>query len=150
MSNSLKLIALDQDDLKVISAHVQDAVIKTSEIAYQAAERQLIVPLHRFAWELPSSRRFLFKKHQRRLSVLHFSRVQSIKSKSIDRTNTDEVLSLLSVTFMADTSPDDPSGHVELVFSGGGALSLEVECLEVQLSDLDAAWETPNLPRHRT
>lgn len=150
MSNALKLVALDAEDLKVISAHVQDAVIKVGEISYKKADQQVVLPLNRFAWELASSRRLFFKKHERRLSVLHFSRVLSMRAKNIDPAKREEVLSLLAINFIKSDDKGDPSGEIELSFSAGAALSLKVECLEAQLSDLGAAWQTTNRPRHQT
>lgn len=149
MSNPLKLMAMDVDDLNVISACVQDGIIKSSEIDYNAKTQQLVIPLNRFAWESPASRRWFFKKHERRRSVLHFERVEAMRSKLVNQSNEDEVLSLLTMNFSPKDEAANPSGTIELIFSAGARIAFDVECIEARLSDLGAAWSTANKPRHR-
>jgi hypothetical protein len=141
----LKLIALDEEDLKIVSAHVQDAVMKVGDLDFISASRQFVVPMYRFAWEKDATE----KKPQpeRRNSVLHFDRVLSAKLSGISRDKRDEVLSLLAVTY---TTTDAPAGTVDLVFAGGGAIRLEVECIEARLVDLGGAWEASSRPAHET
>ena len=148
MTELLKLIAMDKDDLNVISAHTQDAIIKSSDIEFFPTENLIALPMNRFVWEAPSARRWIFKKYERRKSMLHFSTVRSIKSRGVNRENESQILSLLSVTFSAASDHDDPSGTIDLTFAGDAALLLEVECIEAQLTDLSAAWSTLNKPRH--
>ncbi|NKB52986.1 MAG: DUF2948 family protein [Rhizobiaceae bacterium] len=149
MSETLKLMALDADDLLVVSAHVQDSVFQSREIEYSPAKGQVIIPINRFAWDAPAARRLLFKKYQRRRSVLHFSRVISLKSNMIDRRDDTEVKSLLSISFQPAANEDDPGGQILLNFGGGGGLLLDVECIEAQLTDLGAAWKASSKPQHR-
>lgn len=147
MSRDLKLLALDTEDLSVLSAHVQDALLKASGISYIAAEKRLILPMNRFAWEAKEAKRWFFKKFERKQSVLHFDRVSAIRSQGIDRSSESQVLSLLAVTF---TSSDHaPAGTIELLFSDQITLQAEVECIEAQLSDLGAAWEAQSSPNHK-
>lgn len=145
MMDRLKLVALDEEDLKIISAHVQDAVMRVGDLAFHKAEKRFIVPMRRFAWEREKRGLFGRKPHERRLSVLVFDRVLAARSAGIDKNKPEEVLSLLAVNFVRGEAP---SGTAELIFSGDAALSLEVECIEARLSDTGAAWETPVRPRH--
>jgi len=140
----LKLIALDEEDLKIVSAHVQDAVMKVGDLDFIAATKQFVVPMYRFAWEKEASERR--PQPERRNSVLHFDRVLSAKLSSISRDKRDEVLSLLAVTY---ATTDAPAGTVDLVFAGGGAIRLEVECIEARLVDLGGAWEASSRPAHK-
>ena len=140
----LKLVALDEEDLAIVSAHVQDAVMKVGDIAWLAAEKRLLLTMNRFAWE-KKARSLFSRAHERRRSVLHFERVTHVRSTGIDRDKGDDVLSLLAARFIA-TEP--PAGRVELDFAGGGALVLDVECIEARLSDLGAAWQAAAQPRH--
>jgi len=142
----LKLAALDEEDLNIISAHVQDAVMKVGEITYQKREKRFTLAMRRFVWE-NKGQGFFFRRqpHQRRLSALSFDRVLTVRSAGIDMAKPEEVLSLLAVRFLPG---ETPSGTVELDFSGGATIQLEVECIEARLSDLGAAWETPVRPRH--
>jgi hypothetical protein len=141
----LKLLALDEEDLKIVSAHVQDAVMKVGDLKFDAASRQFILPMYRFAWEKEASERR--PQPERRNAVLHFDRVQSAKLSGISRSRPDEVLSLLAVSHAVT---DAPAGTVDLVFSGGGAIRLEVECVEARLVDLGGAWEASSRPAHKT
>ncbi|MBX3578641.1 MAG: DUF2948 family protein [Rhizobiaceae bacterium] len=143
--DALKLVALDEDDLKIVSAHVQDAVLKVGELAYAPKARRLVLTMNRFAWE--ESGGFFRKRHQRRKAVLSFDRVLSAKISGIRRDRPDEVLSLLALRFVQ--GGEGPAGLVELVFSGGGAIRLAVECIEARLADTGGAWETPSKPVHR-
>lgn len=141
----LKLIALDEEDLKIVSAHVQDAVMKVGDLDFIAGSKQFVVPMYRFAWEKEASEKR--PQPERRNSVLHFDRVLSAKLAGISRGNAAEVLSLLAVTY---ATTDAPAGTVDLVFAGGGAIRLEVECIEARLVDLGGAWEASSRPAHKT
>ncbi|MGE7470901.1 DUF2948 family protein [Bosea sp. NPDC003192] len=134
----LKLIALDTDDLSVISAHLQDAVLKRGDIAYLPAEKRFALALRRFDWEGAAQ-----GQKRRRLSALHFERVTAARSTKIAAG--DAVLSLLAVTF---TGSDDPAGQVTLHFSDGAAIRLDVECIEAQMKDLGPIWEAVATPAH--
>lgn len=141
----LKLVAFDQDDLKVVAAHIQDALVKVGDLEFNARKKQFIIPMNRFAWERQQKRLFRRPRYERHQSVLHFDRVLAVRSTGIDKSKPAEILSLLTVNFVRG---ELPSGTIELVFSGNAALSLDVECIEARLADTGAAWETPSLPRH--
>ncbi|MEM9734786.1 MAG: DUF2948 family protein [Pseudomonadota bacterium] len=147
MDTPLKLMALDGEDLTVVSAHAQDAVLKPATIVFDKAAKTLVVPMNRFAWEAKASRRLFFKRHQRRSSVLRLAGVQSVRSRGINRSDEDAVASLLSITFEPDGA-ESPEGTIRLTFSGGARLDARVDCIELQLTDLGAAWETSAKPRH--
>ena len=134
----LRLAALDAEDLGVISAHMQDAVLRVGDIAWRPASRQFALLANRFAWDEE-------KKRQRRRAALHFDRVTAVKSQGIRRDDPEAILSLLSIGF---EETDQPAGEVVLTFSGGGTIRLAVECLEAQMKDMGAAWETAHTPSH--
>jgi hypothetical protein len=137
----LKFVVLDEEDLEVVSAHVQDAVVKAAEVMWRPQEKRLVLPLNRFDWE--GARNGDAEYHRCR-AVLRFERVLSCKCRQIDP-GQDAVLNLLAVEF-AET--DAPSGTVTLTFSGGAALRLEVECLEAELADLGPTWTAAACPAH--
>lgn len=139
----LKLFALDEKDLEVISACVQDSVLKTGEIAYDAKRRRLVLPVNRFVWEREP--RAKGQPAERRRAVLHFDRVTNVKSAGLDRSKPDAVLSLLALRFLPD---DVPSGKLELLFADGISMLLEVECLEAQLADIGGRWAAQAKPKH--
>lgn len=138
----LKLAALDAEDLVVLSAHVQDAVLHVGEIDWRPREKRLVLTLNRFAWEKAITGG---ADLERRRAVLHFARVLDVKAARIRRDAPDAVLALLALRFEEN---DAPAGIVTLEFAGGGALRLEVECIEAGLADLGAAWSTGNRPTH--
>jgi hypothetical protein len=126
----LKLIALDADDLAVISAHVQDARVQVSDIVWRQADKRLVVGMNRLDWDQTLAGG---TSSCRLISALRFDRVLACKSRNIDLAAQDTVLELLGVEFHRG---DAPSGSVVLMFRHGGALRLDVECLECELADL--------------
>lgn len=140
---SLKLLALDTDDLAVISAHMQDAVFKVSDITFQARPGLFALAVNRFVWEGAGNKR---KSYERRRAMLSFKRVSAVRSIGFDRRKGDDVLSLLAIRFRVEG--EGPEGVVELVLSGGGMIALDVECIEAQLADTGGAWETSLKPAH--
>lgn len=142
--NALKLVALDDQDLKIVSAHVQDAVMKVGDLEYLPSAKRFVLPMNRFVWEARSG--FLRQHNERRQSVLHFDRVLGAKSSGIHRNKPAEVLSLLAISFVP---LDAPAGIVELIFSGGGTIMLDVECIEARLADIGGAWEASSRPAHK-
>lgn len=126
----LKLIALDADDLAVISAHVQDARVQPSDIVWRQNEKRLVVGLDRLDWEQTLSGGACSR---RLVAALRFDRVLACKSRNIDLAAPDAPLELLGIEFHVS---DAPSGSALLMFGHGGALRLDVECLECELTDL--------------
>ncbi len=141
--DSLKLMALDGEDLDIVSAHVQDAVFKVADIVYHARFGHFSIIANRFVWEKAEERRQPF---ERRRAVLSFKRVRAVRSIGIDRKDRDAVLSLLTVRFVP--KGEGPDGTIDLLLSGNASLALDVECIEVQLADTGGAWETTLKPRH--
>ena len=141
--DSLKLLALDAEDLAVVSAHLQDAVFKIDGLAFDARQHVFSVVVNRFVWETAASRG---KSFERRRAVVAFKRVNAVRSIGIDRKDTSAVFSLLAVNFTP--KGEGPEGTLEVVLSGNASVALDVECVEVQLADTGGAWETSLKPRH--
>lgn len=136
----LKLIALDADDLTVLSAHAQDAVVRVGDIAWRPAEKRVALVMRRFDWEGSGA-----GHKRRRLAGLHFARVTDLKAQGVDPKARDQTLNLLAITFEPS---EEPGGCVYLAFSGGATLKLSVECIEAQLKDMGGMWETASQPTH--
>ena len=130
MTAQLKLIALDADDLAVISAHVQDARVQTSDIVWRQGEKRLVVGMNRLDWEQTLSGE---TAPRRLIAALRFDRVLSCKSRNIYLDAPEAVLELVGIEFHPGEAP---GGSAVLMFSRGEALRLDVECLECELSDL--------------
>jgi len=92
----LKLVALDSEDLAVISAHLQDSVFKVADIDWSPRDKQFALAANRFVWEEAARKR---KGFERRRAALVFKRVLSVRSIGIDRARRDDVLSLLALRF---------------------------------------------------
>lgn len=138
----VKLVALDPDDLAVVSTHLQDAVVKVSDVVWRPGERRVVIGLNRFDWLSAEGNR---PELRRCRSALRFDRVNGCKCRDLDPKQRDAVLNLLAVEF---SETDAPGGVVNLAFSGGGTLRLEVECLEVELADLGPSWPANLRPAH--
>ena len=130
MTAQLKLIALDADDLAVISMHVQDARVQTSDIIWRQGEKRLLVGMNRLDWEQTLSGE---TAPRRLVAALRFDRVLSCKSRNIDLEAPDAAMELVGIEFHPGEAP---GGSAVLLFSQGGAVRLDVECLECELTDL--------------
>lgn len=144
-STPLKIAALEADDLPVISAHVQDAVLKVADISWSQDDARVILPVNRFAWESATSRRG--KDDERRRAVLQFDKVTRFQAQGISPTEKDAVLSVLAVLFHA--GEEAPAGTISIVCSGAAVLRLKVDVVEARLTDLGSAWSASNRPNHR-
>ena len=138
----VKFVVFDRDDLEVVSAHLQDAEVRIADLHWRPAEKRVVVAVDRFDWpaalgSTPELRRCR--------SALRFERVLACKARQVDPAGRDTILNLLAVEF--DES-DPPAGVVTLIFSGGAALRLEVECLEAELADLGPVRTAAACPVH--
>jgi hypothetical protein len=136
----LKFVALDPDDLEVVATHLQDAEVKVADVHWRPQEKRLVIGVDRFDWQAWNAS---YPEMCRRRAALRFDRVLSCKCKKVAPAGKDAVLNLLHVEFEAT---DTPAGVVTLMFSGGPALRLEVECLEVELVDLGPARTAETRP----
>jgi hypothetical protein len=141
----LKLIAFDAEDLSVIAAHLQDAVLRVEDMAYVKAERRFAIVANRFDWGHSAQTGDKPGRFVRRRTGARIEHVTGAKVSGIDLKNKDQVLSLLTLTFEPAVAPQ---GVVTLTFAGGGAVRLEVECVEAALTDLGAAWAVRSKPEH--
>lgn len=148
--DQLKLIALDDEDLAVVSAQLQDAVVRVGDLAYLKSEKRFATVVNRFNWMAalksgqsgPANESF-----ERRQTALRFEGVQAAQLQNIDLADKRRVLSLLAIQF-EKRNENDPGGHIVLVFSAGSGIRLEVDYIECELRDLGAAWSTKSQPQH--
>jgi hypothetical protein len=144
--DELKLVALDKDDIEVVSAHVQDAVVMVGEIFWQPREHRFVMALNRFDWMTAVDPKPDAKADYRRCrTALRFDLVLTCKSRNLDQSDKNTRLNLLAVEF---AESDAPAGVVTLIFSGGGVIRLEVECLEAELADLGEVMMAAICPDH--
>ena len=134
------MIALDAEDLAVLAAHVQDAILRIGDMLYQPSQRRFVLALNRFDWLTAGS-----DAPQRAQTGLHFAGVRKVSLQGFRQDRPDDLLNLLDVVFLPG---DPPSGEIRLVFSGGCALRLEVECIEARMADLGPRWRVRHAPGH--
>ena len=140
---NLKLIAKTDEDLRVISAHLQDSIVKTSDIANLKKNRILLLQLNRFMWE--DVEKGVFRKNKRIRTILKFENVLEVNSKNISLTDKDQFLDFLAIE--CHLTPDKHY-EMKLIFSGDSIIRVLAEVVEVTLDDQGEPWDTKNKPKH--
>jgi hypothetical protein len=143
-TKNLKLIASSNEDLKVISAHLQDSIVSTSDAANLSKNRIFLMQLNRFMWE--DVEKGVFRKNKRIRTILKFDNVLSVASKNISQENKGEFLDFLAIE--TNLLPDK-SYEIKLVFSGNAIIKIICEVIDVTLDDQGNYWESKNKPKHR-
>ena len=154
MKDRLSLRVEDVEDLKVMSAALQDAVVRIEDLTYLPKKRRFAGVLNRFRWENEvdgksgqTLNRDAGARHERVRTGFHFDGVEAVRAKNILQDKKEGLLSLLAIQFDGQNGGE---GEVALIFSGGGMIVLKVECIEASFQDLSESWSTPNLPHHGT
>ncbi len=139
----LRLLARDAEDVAVISAALQDAVVRVGDIRWSRRERSLTLALNRYCWEAEAGGPAGAARRVR--AGLQLGGVTAVKARNLRRDAADAVLDLLAITFEAG---EPPGGTVFVAFADGGDLAVEVECIDAALADLSAPWPTRRKPGH--
>jgi hypothetical protein len=143
--NALRLMACDAEDLAVLAAHAQDAIVRVGDMVFLPREKRFVIALKRFDWLAAEA-----GAPQRAQTGLHFERVNKAAFQGFRRDRPDDLLNLLNIEFIPGDAPADaPGGAVLLVFSGDCAIRLEVECLEARMADLGPRWRVRQTPGHK-
>ena len=144
IARNLKLIANSTEDLKVISAHLQDSIVSTKDIASLKKNRIFLIQLNRFMWE--DIERGVFRKNKRVRTVLKFDNVIKVASKKIEQNNTSEFLDFLAIESNQMT---DNTYEIKLIFSGDSVIKLNTEVIDVTLDVQGSPWESKVKPKHK-
>ena len=144
----LNLVARDAEDLQVISALVQDAVLTGADLTFQKSKRRFACLINRFRWEDEAAATASRRPYERVRAMLVIEDAAAVKSQGIDRGDPETVLSILSLAWEAG---EDGTGALTLVLAGDGAVRVEVEALEVTLHDVTKPYVAPSRmkPAHR-
>lgn len=134
----LRLLAEDEEDLRVISAALQDAVGKIGDIHWEQGPRRLTVALNRFRWEDG-------KRRERVRSALQIGGVLGVKSRNVRREAKRAVIELLALRFEPGEAP---GGCIVFELAGDGDIRVEVECVDVILADVSDGWTAKSVPHH--
>jgi len=140
---NLKLIARNKDDLRVVSAHLQDAIVNISDIANLEKNKIFLMQLNRFMWE--DVEKGVFRKNKRIKSVLKFDNIVKVYSKNISQMEKSKFLDFLTIETIQ--MPDN-NYEMKLVFSGNSMIKVISEVIDVTLDDQGEAWDTKNMPKH--
>jgi hypothetical protein len=145
-SEPLKLVALDHDDLKILSAHLQDAVLRLADMVYMPSEQHFAAILSRFDWLAAENDDGKHSNLRRCRCALRFDKVKKAQVQKIRPGEPFAVAELLAITF---EELQAPGGYITLHFAGGGGVRLEVECVEAALHDMGQAWRATAKPEHK-
>ena len=142
--NNLKLIGKKEEDLKIISAYLQDAVVITKDMLFLKKNRIFIMILNRFMWE--DAEKGVFRKNKRIRCAVKFEEVIKVRSKNINQRNDNKPLEHLAIK---SSMISGNLSKVNIFFSGGGIITLICEIIEVFMSDLGKPWNVKHFPSHR-
>ncbi len=143
-AKNLKLIARTDEDLRIISAHLQDSIVNTTDIANLKKNKIFLMQLNRFMWE--DVEKGVFRKNKRIRTVLKFENVIEVNSKNIRQTSKDRFLDFLAIESKQTL---DNNYEMKLIFSGDSIIRVVAEVIEVTLDDQGEPWDTKNKPKHK-
>ncbi len=143
-AQNLKLIAKTVEDLKVISAHLQDSIADTLNIAHLKKNKIFLMQLNRFMWE--DVEKGVFRKNKRIRTILKFDNVIEVNSKKVNHQSKDNFLDFLAIE---SRQMPDKNYEMDLIFSGESVIKVTAEVIEVTLDDQGMPWETRNKPKHK-
>ena len=141
---NLKLIARTEEDLRIVSAHLQDAIVNINDIANLKKNKILLLQLNRFMWE--DVEKGLLRKNKRIRTILKFENVIKVKSRNINLARKDKFLDFLTIETNQMT---DNNYEMKILFAGDSILKVTAEVIEVTLDDQGEAWDTKNKPKHK-
>jgi len=141
---NLKLIAKNEEDLKVVSAHLQDSILSATDIANLKKNKIFLMQLSRFMWE--DIEKGVFRKNKRIRTVLKFDYVLKVFSKNINQKKKDNFLDFLAIETIK--MPDN-NYEMKITFAGDSIIRVIAEVIEVTLDDQGEAWDTKNKPKHQ-
>ncbi len=141
---NLKLIARTEEDLRVVSAHLQDSIANVSDIANLKKNKILLMQLNRFMWE--DVEKGVFRKNKRIRTILKFENVLKVHAKNVNQFKKDKFLDFLTIE--TNKMPDN-NYEMKIVFAGDSVIKVISEVIEVTLDDQGSAWDTKNMPKHK-
>ena len=140
---NLKLIARTEEDLRVVSAHLQDSIASISDIANLKKNKIFLMQLNRFMWE--DVEKGVFRKNKRIRTILKFENVMKVLSRNINQLKKDKFLDFLAIE--TNITPDK-NYEMKIIFAGDATIRIISEVIEVTLDDQGEAWDTKNKPKH--
>jgi hypothetical protein len=142
-AKNLKLVARTEEDLRIISAHLQDSIVSVSDIANLKMSKIFLMQVNRFMWE--DVEKGVFRKNKRIRTILKFENIISVISKNISQKNKIKFLDFLTIETKILF---DKTYEIKLIFSGDGVINVKCEVIEVSLDDQGVPWESKTKPKH--
>jgi len=144
-AKNLKLIARTEEDLRVVSAHLQDSIASVADIANLKKNKIFLMQLNRFMWE--DVEKGVFRKNKRIRTILKFENVMNVLSRNINQVKKDEFLDFLAIE--TNITPDK-NYEMKIIFAGDAIIRVISEVIEVTLDDQGVEWDTKNKPKHNS
>ena len=141
---NLKLIAKTEEDLRILSAHLQDSIANIKDIASLKKNNIFLMQLNRFMWE--DIEKGVFRKNKRIRTILKFENVVKVVSKNINQQKKDKFLDFLTIE---SKQMPDKNYEMRIVFAGDSIIRIVSEVIEVTLDDQGKSWDTKNIPKHK-
>jgi len=142
--NNLKLVGKNEEDLKIISAYLQDSIVIIKDIVFLKKNRTFIMILNRFMWE--DVEKGVFRQNKRVRCALKFEEVLKVQSKNINQKNKNKPLEYLAIR---PSLIFDNIFKIKFFFSGGGIITIISEVIEVTMNDLGKSWNVKYFPAHK-
>ena len=144
-AKNLRLIARTEEDLRVVSAYLQDSIASISDIANLKKNKIFLMQLNRFMWE--DVEIGVFRKNKRIRTILKFDNILEVHSKNINQSKKNKFLDFLAIE---SNQMPDKNYEMKIIFSGDSIIKVISEVIEVTLDDQGDAWDTKNKPKHNS
>ena len=143
-SINLKLLGKNQEDLKVISAYLQDSVLVVKDMVFLKQNRAFVMIVNRFMWE--DVEKGVFRKNKRIRCAVKFDEVIKVESKNINQKNKNRPLECLAIKC---SSIFDETYKIKIFFAGDSVITIISEVIEVAMHDLGKPWDVKHVPIHK-
>ena len=140
----LKLICKNQEDLKVISAYLQDSIVLVRDIVFLEKNRNFIIIVNRFMWE--DAEKGIFRTNKRIRCAVRFEDVIRVKSRKINQENKNKFLEFLAIKC---NSILNDLYEINIFFAGDSMITIITETIEVIMNDFGQSWQVKHVPKHK-
>ena len=142
--NNLKLIGNNHEDLKIISAYIQDSIVAVKDMVFLEQNRIFIMMINRFMWE--NVEKEAFRRNKRIRCAIKFEEVLKVKSKEINQKSKNKLLECLAIKC---SEISNNNYEIKIFFSGDSIITLISEAVEVVMHDLGKSWNVKHIPEHK-
>ena len=142
--NNLKLIGKNQEDLKVISAYIQDSIVTVKDIVFLRRNRIFIMMINRFKWENVLTG--ASEQNKRTRCAIKFEEILKVQTKAINQKSKNKFLECLAIK---SREISNNNYEIKIFFSGDNIITLISEAIEVVMHDIGKAWDVKHIPKHK-